>query len=189
VIALSELVAPRFRALVLLAAFTGLRWGELLGRPMLRSRPEYGNGQDPAKVLRTPSGRRVAGPPKSEAGLRVVALPAMLIDAMKRHLAEFPAEDEGLVFSGLLGDRLRRNNFHRSVRWSQSVVQAGLPAGFHFHDLRHTGNNLAAASGRQHPLADAPHGPRHHACCTDLPARDGRAGSRDRGCVAVPDRT
>jgi hypothetical protein len=42
---------------------------------------------------------------------------------------------------------LRRNNFHRSVRWSQSVVQAGLPAGFHFHDLRHTGNNLAAASG------------------------------------------
>ena len=26
-------------------------------------------------------------------------------------------------------------------------MQAGLPAGFHFHDLRHTGNNLAAASG------------------------------------------
>jgi integrase len=35
----------------------------------------------------------------------------------------------------------------RSVRWSQSVLQAGLPAGFHFHDLHHTGNNLAAASG------------------------------------------
>jgi hypothetical protein len=27
------------------------------------------------------------------------------------------------------------------------VVAAGLPAGFHFHDLRHTGNILAAASG------------------------------------------
>jgi integrase len=27
------------------------------------------------------------------------------------------------------------------------VVEAGLPAGFHFHDLRHTGNILAAASG------------------------------------------
>jgi len=26
-------------------------------------------------------------------------------------------------------------------------VQAGLPVGFHFHDLRHTGNNLAVASG------------------------------------------
>jgi integrase len=71
----------------------------------------------------------------------------MLVDAMKRHLAEFPAEDEELVFRGPLGAPLRRNNFHRSVRWSQSVVQAGLPVGFHFHDLRHTGNNLAAASG------------------------------------------
>jgi integrase len=71
----------------------------------------------------------------------------MLVDAMKRRLAEFPAEDEGLVFRGPLGAPLRRNNFHRSVRWSQSVVQAGLPAGCHFHDLRHSGNNLAAASG------------------------------------------
>jgi integrase len=26
-------------------------------------------------------------------------------------------------------------------------VQAGLPAGSHFHDLRHTGNTLAASSG------------------------------------------
>jgi hypothetical protein len=32
--------------------------------------------------------------------VRVVALPAMLVDAMKRHLAEFPAEREGLVFRG-----------------------------------------------------------------------------------------
>ncbi len=27
------------------------------------------------------------------------------------------------------------------------VVAVGLPAGFHFHDLRHTGNHLAAGSG------------------------------------------
>ena len=78
--------------------------------------------------------------------MRVVALPAMLVDAMKRHLAEFPAEDEELIFRGLLG-ALLRNNFHRSVRWSRSVVQVILPARFHFHDLRHTGTNLAAASG------------------------------------------
>jgi integrase len=42
---------------------------------------------------------------------------------------------------------MRRNNFHRSVRWSELVARAGLPVQFHFHDLRHTGNNLAAASG------------------------------------------
>jgi integrase len=45
------------------------------------------------------------------------------------------------------GAALRRNNFHRSFGWSELVVKAGLPAGFHFHDLRHTGNTLAAASG------------------------------------------
>jgi len=27
------------------------------------------------------------------------------------------------------------------------VATVGLPTGFHFHDLRHTGNQLAAASG------------------------------------------
>ena len=44
------------------------------------------------------------------------------------------------------GPPLRRNKLHRSVDWSNLVV-AGLPVGFHFHDLCHTGNNLAAASG------------------------------------------
>jgi integrase len=70
-----------------------------------------------------------------------------LIQVVHEHLAEFPAVGEELIFRGPLGAPLRRNNFHRSVDWSNLVVKAGLPAGFHFHDLRHTGNNLAAASG------------------------------------------
>jgi integrase len=147
VIALSELVAPRFRALVLLAAFTGLRWGELVAVRRCDLDLDAGTVRISRKFAELRDGRRVAGRPKSAAGVRVVALPAMLVDAMKRHLAKFPAEDEELIFRGPLGAPLRRNNFHRSVRWSQSVVQAGLPAGFHFHDLRHTGNNLAAACG------------------------------------------
>jgi hypothetical protein len=44
---------------------------------------------------------RGSSPPKS-AGVRVVARPATLVDVMKRHLAEFPAEDEGLIFRGPL---------------------------------------------------------------------------------------
>jgi integrase len=35
----------------------------------------------------------------------------------------------------------------RRTKWPETVVTAGLPAGFHFHDLRHTGNQLAANSG------------------------------------------
>ena len=31
--------------------------------------------------------------------------------------------------------------------WAKALKQAGLPRGFHFHDLRHTGNTWAAGSG------------------------------------------
>jgi len=42
---------------------------------------------------------------------------------------------------------LRGGNFGRAVKWMETVKAVGLPDGFHFHDLRHTGNNLAAATG------------------------------------------
>ena len=35
----------------------------------------------------------------------------------------------------------------RATSWPDTVVKAGLPVGFHFHDLRHTGNQLAANAG------------------------------------------
>ena len=35
----------------------------------------------------------------------------------------------------------------RAVKWTEALADAGMPAGFHFLDLRHTGNNIAAASG------------------------------------------
>jgi integrase len=41
---------------------------------------------------------------------------------------------------------LRRSNFRRTVKWSNSVATIGAP-GLHFHDLRHTGNTHAAATG------------------------------------------
>jgi integrase len=63
-------------------------------------------------------------------------------------MLEFAAADqEALVFTGHLGGVLRTGNFRRSVNWAAAVKKAGAPAGFHFHDLRHTGNTLAAASG------------------------------------------
>jgi integrase len=42
---------------------------------------------------------------------------------------------------------LKRGNWRKSVKWVEAVKKAGLPEGFHFHDLRHTGNHLAASSG------------------------------------------
>ena len=91
---------------------------------------------------------RVPGRPKSDAGFRTVALPSVLVAVVHEHVAEFPAERSGdLIFKGPMEAALRRNNFHRSARWPECVAEAGLPEGFRFHDLRHTGNTLAASSG------------------------------------------
>ncbi|MFF1353141.1 tyrosine-type recombinase/integrase [Streptomyces sp. NPDC058297] len=50
----------------------------------------------------------------------------------------------GLVFVGARGGVLRRNNFRRI--WLRALAATGL-GDVHFHDLRHTGNTLAATGG------------------------------------------
>lgn len=40
---------------------------------------------------------------------------------------------------------MRRTNFQ--PYWRTGIEAAGLPGGFRFHDLRHTGNTWAAATG------------------------------------------
>jgi hypothetical protein len=54
------------------------------------------------------------------------------------------------------GRDAQRGKWRRLVRWPDAITQAGMPEGFHFHDLRHTGNPLgdsARASTRElmHP--------------------------------------
>jgi integrase len=102
---------------------------------------------------RAPQARRPAepdgvGPPKSEAGVRTVALPAVAVTALRAHLATYvDHHPETLIFTGEKGGVLRVGNFRRAVKWSNATCAVGLGDGFHFHDLRHTGNTLAAAAG------------------------------------------
>ncbi|SRR6266542_534325 len=51
-----------------------------------------------------------------------------------------------LVFARPSGAPIRRPHFNKLVNWTEAVVAVGAP-GLHFHDLRHTGNVLAAGSG------------------------------------------
>uniref|UniRef100_A0A1V0AAB8 Tyr recombinase domain-containing protein n=1 Tax=[Actinomadura] parvosata subsp. kistnae TaxID=1909395 RepID=A0A1V0AAB8_9ACTN len=85
------------------------------------------------------------GPPKSEAGKRLVSIPATLLPDLRKHMETYAEKGEhGHVFVGPKGAKLRRANFTRV--WAAALKKAQL-SGFHFHDLRHTGNTLAAQSG------------------------------------------
>jgi integrase len=144
VYAIAAGVRPWFSALVLLAAFTGLRWGELIS---LRRRHLDLDGDGVVKVrgsLAEVDGKFIEGPPKSAAGRRDVAIPAVVVPELRAHLDSWsePGPD-GRVFVGPKGGIPRRSNFQAT--WDKAIAEAGVP-GLHVHDLRHTGNMLAAES-------------------------------------------
>jgi integrase len=138
----------RFKALVLAAAFTGLRWGELIALRRCDLDLDAATVRVPRRLAQLSSGEMVAGPTKSAAGFRTVALPELILSDLRQHIEQYvKPEHEALIFTGEKGAMLKRGNWRRSVKWAESIKEVGLPAGFHFHDLRHTGNQLAAASG------------------------------------------
>ncbi len=59
--------------------------------------------------------------------------------------AYVPDRPEALVFTGPSGRPMRRSNFNKALRWREIVRDLGVP-GLHLHDLRHTGNTLAAGT-------------------------------------------
>jgi integrase len=145
VFALADALPPRYRVFVLAAAFTGLRWGELIA---LRRRDVEGGRVVVRRAFIEHGGRIVEGPPKSAAGVRVVAMPALLVEELAAHIEAYvgPGPD-ALLFTGAQGATPKRGSWRSRIDWPAAVRAAGLPAGFHFHDLRHTGNHLAATSG------------------------------------------
>jgi integrase len=145
---LAELIGDRFRVFILAAAFTGLRWGELLALRRMDVNLDAGTIGVTRSVAELSRGRLVVGPPKSAAGVRTVTIPGVLVDELRRHLAEFVGtEPWALVFTGSRGASPRRSSWRQTVQWSARIKEAGLPEGFHFHDLRHTGNHLASQGG------------------------------------------
>jgi len=96
-------------------------------------------------VVELSRGPLVTGPLKWAAGKREVVIPAFLLPDVVAHLDAFTAADSRApVFTGPKGAQLRRSNFSRA--WNKATGAAGL-SGFHFHDLRHTGNVVAGEAG------------------------------------------
>jgi integrase len=142
---LADVVEPRYRALVLMAAFTGLRRGELFGLTRARLDLLHKTVTVAEQRQQLRDGTLISGPPKTDAGRRTLTLPAPIIPELENHLAMYgqPGID-GLVFTGDKGGPLRDHVWQ--TKWGRARRAVGLP-NLHFHDLRHVANTLTAASG------------------------------------------
>jgi integrase len=142
---LVETAGPRWDALLRVAAYCGLRWGELGGLRRCDVDLDAGTIRVTRKLAEV-NGTLSYGPPKTAAGRRTVGVPSFVARSLAVHL-DLCAEpgSEGLVFPALEGGPMRRSNFRRRV-WEPATRAAGVP-GLRFHDMRHTAATLAAASG------------------------------------------
>jgi integrase len=143
--AITEGMRPAYQAMVLLAAWCGLRFGELAELRRDDIGLTHGVLHVRRGVTQTKAGP-VVGTPKSAAGVRDVAIPPHLIPAVRAHLEGYtgPGRD-ALLFVSPHGTHLRSDSrMHDEFR--AAAKAAGRPD-LTFHDLRHTGATLAAATG------------------------------------------
>lgn len=146
VFALADAIDRRYRALVLLATFCGLRVGELRALRQKNLDLLHGEVRVVEQVQQLADGTQDFGPPKTAAGVRSVTIPATIVCDLESHLAEFttPGPDE-LVFTGERGQLVRLASLQTA--WRRAVAATGVDARLRVHDLRHTGATLAAATG------------------------------------------
>lgn len=144
--AIVEHMPERLQLAVLIAAWCGLRQGEILE---LRRR----DIDLTARVIRVRRAvTRVAGvspivgAPKSDAGVRDVAIPPHLVPEFERHLSSRVLFGrDALLFVGRdSGEQLASSTLYR---WFYPAREAAGRKDLRWHDLRHTGATLAAATG------------------------------------------
>jgi integrase len=103
---LAEVIGPRYRALILVAVFGSLWWGELAALRRCDIDLRTRTIRVERSLTELPGGGYHHGPPKSEAGKRRVAFPAHITAALKSHLADFVAlEADALVCTSPTGPR------------------------------------------------------------------------------------
>ena len=102
---LADAIQLRYRALVLVAAYGGLRIGELAG--LRRGRVDLLRGTvQMAEIVVEVRGVLHIGPPKTRASRRTVGLPRFVVEELAAHLAD-PNDPEAFVFTAPEGGTLR----------------------------------------------------------------------------------
>jgi len=139
---LVEAITPRYRAAVLLAAWCGLRRGDLVGLYVDDADLAAATVRVRQNRVELDGGEAFDTTTKTDAGKRTVAVPPHVLPFLKDHLADWAGKDR--LFVGRTDTPMRGNAV--SQAFGRARAKAGMEH-FTFHDMRHTGQTLAAATG------------------------------------------
>lgn len=143
----AALTGPWAGVLILTAAYTGARWGELAGLQRHNLDLEHGRLTiDPEHgALHEVNGTLTLGPPKTEESARTITLPPFLTNLLRTHLHTHTHPN---VFVTNRGELLRRSNFARRAMRPATDGNHNHPdptppidpvrPGLTFHGLRHS---------------------------------------------------
>jgi integrase len=141
---LTEAMPEKLRLMVTLASWCALRFGETVE---LR-RGDIDLSQEIIRIRRAAvrtKGAYTITTPKSDAGVRDVAIPPHIIPTIEAHLAKHVGNGrDSLIFPAEGGGHLQPSTLYR--HWYRARHAAGRDD-LRWHDLRHSGAVLAAATG------------------------------------------
>jgi len=137
-------IDDRYGAAILLAAYGGLRMGELWGL-----RAQYVDTSKSSvrivEIVTDVGGHLVLGPPKTRTARRTVPIPRVASEALSAHLSEWSHGPNDLVFPAPKSGPVSLNQWRKRF-WQPAVKTAGLTP-LRPHDLRHTAVALWIAAG------------------------------------------
>lgn len=142
--AVADQLPERYRFYVVLSAWCGLRFGEVIE---LRRKDVTKDGTL-LRIRRAATlvdGKLVVGQPKTDAGIRDVAVPPHIAQRLVAHMRSHTGRGpESFIFTTTTGTRLAAGTVTKPFK--AAVRKVGKPQ-VRIHDLRHVGAVLAAQSG------------------------------------------
>lgn len=156
VMAIVTHINRRYSNLVLIKAYSGLRFGEIteLRRKDLKkvSRPSL-TGDSIAcyeitvkRAVTLVGDKHIVAAPKSRASIRTVQVPSRITEAIDEVLESMPNDPEALLFPAASGGHQRHDVFMNS--WNPALIRAGLEgSGLTPHSLRHFAGTQVAKTG------------------------------------------
>lgn len=146
VAALHQAMTPEYRALVHLAAATGVRQAEAFGLTVDRVDFLRREVTVDRQLLRASGEAPVFGPPKTKKSHRTIPVPGDLVDALASHITEHGTGPDGILFKSRYGGALKVSTFNGGP-WRTAVSEAKCPDGMTFHWMRHYYASRLIAAG------------------------------------------